>query len=239
MQITTHEVLKGGREQSSIIQSTQFVVPDKILKPRNSGRKREKGSWVRTLIPIFQKNETARQDDKMTDTHIKAWILEKYGGIRTVYKNVKNYNYTVGLFRGWYNKSELTTNQPTPILISLSYDTDGYPIVGAYRGRSWKHYLYFEEAYHKCAMLKIADPRFVEYEKIVEIRNRLVQKDPDWEDWYVPTEDQLKDIARSLGVRKIENIYNSISFPPGYTREETPHDFVPFKYYDDLMSDLP
>lgn len=239
MQITSYEITKGGREQTSIIQSTTFQVPTKIMKRRNSGKARAaKDSWVINLIPVFKENELAPQKHKKTDTEIKAWILSKYYNVKTIIKNFKLYRYTVGTFRTKYNTSQLTQHQETPILISLAYDDEGYPLVGAYRGRYWPYYIHFEECYHRCAMLKIADPRFVEYEKIVEIRNRLVQQDPDWIDWIVPTDDQLKKIATSLGVRKVENIYNSVKFLNPYTREATPKDFVPFSWYDEQIPEV-
>ena len=239
MQITSYEVTKGGKEQTSIIQSSTFQVPTKIMKRRNSGKTRvARDSWLSNLIPIFQQNETLPKKEKKTDTEIKAWVLSRYYNVKTILRNFKLYRYTIGTFRTQYNESRLTQGQETPLLISLSYDDEGYPLVGAYRGRSWKYYIHFEECYHRCAMLKIADPRFVEYEKIVEIRNRLVQQDPEWQDWIVPTDDQLKKIAASLRVRKIENIYNSIKFMHEYSREATPKDFIPFKWYDDQIPEV-
>jgi hypothetical protein len=239
MQITNYEVTKGGKEQTSIIQSNTFQVPTKVMKRRNTGRVRTSAIiWVSDLIPIFQANEFARQKDKKTDTEIKSLILKKYSHVKTIINNFKLYRYTIGTFRNRYNETKLTQAQETPLLISLSYDTDGYPLVGAYRGQSWKYYIHFEECYHRCAMLKIADPRFVEYEKIVEIRNRLVQQDPDWVDWIAPTYDQLKKIAATFGFRNIEQIYNSVKFLHAYSREATPKDFIPFKWYDEQLPDV-
>src|SRR5690606_4803084 len=83
-------------------------------------------------------------------------------------------------------------------------------------------YLYFEEAYQLCNHYKIADPRFVEPDVVEEVRNRINSNDRDWLVWRVPDEKWIKTFEEKIN----RPIYNSVPFPEGWRKEDTPANFV-------------
>jgi hypothetical protein len=121
-----------------------------------------------------------------------------------------------------YNRGVLYSSQPPTWLLSFYYTKFGYIELGGARKKGVL--AYFEDCYYYCVKLKVADPRFVPYDYIVEIRNRQNDGIREWLEWIVPTDEEIKNLARRLNVKEV---YNSVSFYPGYTREETPIDFEP------------
>jgi hypothetical protein len=78
--------------------------------------------------------------------------------------------------------------------------------------------MHFIECYKRCIEYKIADPRFIEPQHITEIRNRINSGDESWLSWSVPPDDWIKAFTTRIG----REPYNSVYFPLGWTREESP-----------------
>jgi hypothetical protein len=72
--------------------------------------------------------------------------------------------------------------------------------------------------------MKVADPRFVPYDLIVEIRNRQNDNIYEWLEWVVPTDDDIKKLQTKL---RVKELYNSVKFYAGFKREDTPTNFEP------------
>jgi len=226
MKIRTFEQLMSGEGKFSEKELIPFVVP--IAKPRNSGRTyntKNRDVWSNDFIKLFANNEIlAYQGKALTDDKIKNEILLRYKHNRILIRKMKNYSLTVGMCRIKYNNGCLRSSQEPTFLLSFRYDENGYIILGGNHGIYRLHYMHFMDCYARCVSFRVADPRFVPYEYIVEIRNRQIQGEREWLDWVVPTDQQIKETATKC---KVKELYNSVDFYQGYTREETTHDHIP------------
>lgn len=198
---------------------------------RNSGRAykaKNREVYRHYFGELFENNEfLAYQRKALTNEQIQRTFLMKYKRNRTIRYRFETYRFTVGMFRNQYNKQLLYASQPAPYLLSFQYDETGYIVVG---GNQANTYMSFEDCYQRCVELKVADPRFVPPELIVEIRNRQTElltlpsnEQPNdginWLEWIAPNEDLIKRLCTKL---KLKELYNSVRFPRGWTREETP-----------------
>ena len=86
--------------------------------------------------------------------------------------------------------------------------------------------MFFQDCYQRCLNLQIADPRFVPEEYIVALRDK--QNQGEWLDWTVPTQTTIQRLCTRF---QLDDLYNSMKFPMGWTREETPNDFEPLTDY--------
>lgn len=171
------------------------------------------GPW---LEKTFYDNEIARYFDKFkTDKEIQYELLSQFTSRRLRHR-FKTYKETINHLRTQYNRRDLYAAQEPHYLLSLRYDDSGIITVD---GRGYK-YLYFIEAYKRCIEYKIADPRFIEPEKIEELRNRINSSDPLWNGWVVPDAEWIKRFEHKIQ----QPAYNSVHFPIGWTREESPED---------------
>jgi hypothetical protein len=220
--ITTFEKSLEGKVTANTKNITTFEIPPAVK--RNSGRpykSTERDMYTRTLFRIFEQNEyLAYYAKPLTKKQIQERLLKEHKTNRLLKKKMDRYLLTVGMWRQRYNDGKLFSSQPLPYLISFEYDMYGRIVVG---GRSPHSYRYFMDCYNKCIIHKIADPRFIPYDTIVEMRNRQLQLIPEWLEWIVPDEVTLKMLRRETGVKEL---YNSVKFPPGFTREETPSNFT-------------
>jgi hypothetical protein len=223
--ITTFEKTLEGKVTVSTKDILTFDIPEPVK--RNSGREyksTERDMYTRTLYNLFYENEIKAYYEKpLTKKQIQQKLLDKHKRNRTIRKKLTNYLTTVGMWRKMYNEGKLYSSQPQVYLISFEYDMHGYIVIG---GRHPYAYRYFMDCYNKCLIHKIADPRFIPYEDIVAIRNKQIQLDPDWLDWIVPDEVTLQRLRTETGV---DELYNSVKFRKGFTREETPVNYVPIK----------
>lgn len=222
----THEQGRKATETVTKLEVLEIPKPEK----RNSGRDLElkAGSWKRILYNLFYNNEIAKFEDKLTGIQIKRLLINKLTDrAKIVDKHFKSYKYSISLERNKYNQGNLYSAQPPTFLMSLPYGEDFYPIIGGHNHHFYTKYIYFEEVVERCKKFKIADPRFFEYEIIVEIRNRQIQGDKEWLKWVVPNDKQIKDLELRLPID--QPIYNSVKFAPGFTHADTPADFEPFK----------
>lgn len=218
----------------------QEVIDERVIlartQKRTSGIERTRNlhlAWRRGLYDIFFRNEIAHFEEKITRRQIIDELLHKYKHLKQLRRNLTvTHRYSISVERRRYNDNSLYASQPPTFLTSIEYNWEHYPIVGGFMNQFYKDYLYWEEAYHRILEHQVADPRFVEYEAIVEIRNRQIRGEDAWLKWIVPTDKDLQTISRQLEL-DIPNIFNSVIFAPGFTREETPKDFIPFKDYLD------
>jgi hypothetical protein len=226
MKIRTFEQSMSGEEKFTEKELIPFVVP--MAKPRNSGRKytvKNRDVWSRDFLQLFTDNEfLAYQGKARTDDQIKKELLLRHKHNRMLIRRMKTFKITVGMFRIKYNKGILRSSQEPTFLMSFRYDENGYIILGGNHGIYRLHYMHFMDCYARCVAFQIADPRFIPYEYIVEIRNRQSQGIREWLDWVVPTDIQIKELSTKC---KVKEIYNSVDFYQGYTREETTHDHIP------------
>lgn len=201
---------------------------------RNSGIEVVKNThllWRRGMAHLFEQNELASFHDKKTRNQLIDAIVAQYSHIKPLKRHFKvTHKYSISLERRKYNFGSIYSSQPPTFLMSLEYNWEHYPIVGGWNNQFYKDYIYWEEAYTRVCEFAIADPRFLEYEAIVEIRNRQIRGEEQWLKWVVPSDKDLQEISRKLQL-DIPNIFNSIIFAPGFTREETPKDFIPFQDY--------
>ena len=222
---------KGSHIQKKVTKPAPPIVVENVAERRNSGLVygvNNPNIWNRDLVKYFYENEFLPKKEKMTNEVIRERLMYAHRNNRSLRKNFRMHRYSLSTLRTKYNQSKLTSSQPRLILISLTYDENGYPLVGPFNNRFMKDYIFFMEVYTRCCELKIADPRFVPYEYIVEIRNRQIQNEPEWMQWWTPTDKEIKSVADKLNISKPSLVYNSVKFPHGFTREETPVDFVPF-----------
>lgn len=221
MKIQTFEETLGGKFRTTDFENKKIIVPKPIQ--RNTGIKYEaeaRVTYCHWLFEVFQNNEyLAYKNEAWTNDIIKRRLLLQFAKkLPSLRNRFRTYKYTIGIFRNYYNDNKLYSAQPPTLLVSFPYNDLGY-----IQGFGKDHYriLSFEECYRHCINLKIADPRFVQYEHIVEIRNRQVQGEKEWLAWIVPTDKQIKEVAVKAGIKEV---YNSVRFPQGWTREDTPID---------------
>lgn len=223
--ITTFEKNLEGKVNVTTKDIKTFDIPEPVK--RNSGREyksTERDMYTRTLYKLFYENEIKAYYEKpLTKQQLQQKLLDQHKRNRVIRKKLTKYLVTIGMWRKMYNEGVLYASQPQVYLISFEYDMHGYIVIG---GRSPYSYRYFMDCYNKCLIHKIADPRFIPYEDIVLIRNKQVQLDPDWLDWIVPDEVTLQRLRTETGV---DELYNSVKFRKGFTREETPINFEPLK----------
>lgn len=163
------------------------------------------------LVDMFFKNEIC--EEPKTDQKMKFEFLSKYRSW-SLKKHFKSGMLTIGLFRTRYNKNKLFAAQEPVYLLSFCYNDDGRIV---YNGAQYYQYLSFRECYQRCIEFKIADPRFITYEEIVQIRNRINSEDKEWSGWRVPTDTILTELSAKIG----RELYDSVSFLPHLTRAKT------------------
>lgn len=223
--ITTFEKSLDGKVTASVKDITTFDIPTPVK--RNSGRiykSTERDLHTRTLYRLFYENEIKAYYAKpLTKEQLQERLLSLHPRNRTIRNRLRKYQVTMGMWRKQYNEGILYTSQPQIYFLSFEYDKNGYIVIG---GRSPYSYRYFMDCYNKCLIHKVADPRFIPYEDIVAIRNKQIQLDPDWLKWIVPDEVTLQRLRTETGV---DELYNSVKFPRGFTREETPTNWTPLK----------
>ena len=138
------------------------------------------------------------------------FLSSPYGNNYTLKQRFRNHKESIGGYRTKYNKRTLSVSQKPVLLLSFAYSPEGRIVS---RSNLYYDYLSFHQCYEKCIEYKVADPRFVTYNKIVAIRNAINNGDTEWEDWTAPTDIELKTLCSLLGV---EELYNCVSFPSGY-----------------------
>lgn len=223
MKIKTFETTLIGRPKVSEIEIKEFELPRP--NSRNSGRKYESTNR-RAFGPywqkVFEQNEIAAYERKAkTNDQLRREFLAANPSDQALRFRFKISKQTIGMYRKEYNQQKLYQAQPIPFIMSYQYDESGYIVVG---GRFPSTYMFFQDCYARCVHYKIADPRFVPPEYLVEIRNRQIQGDKEWLQWIVPNEKEIAHLKRFLGIKEL---YNSVNFAMGWTREETPIDYDP------------
>lgn len=234
MKIKTFETILNDPKSKAKVQElniNQFSPPP-IQVSRNSGRTYEsdRPMYRRFIWELLEQNEfLAYQKKAKTNTELQREFLLKFPRNQKLRYRFKTYKATIGMFRKRYNNQQLFASQPPPYLLSFQYDELGFIVVGGI----YQHiYMTFDDCYRRCLEFKVADPRFVPPEYIVEIRNRQIEqsmegpptdsKQLNWLDWIVPDEDTIKRLCTKLKLK--QGLYNSVRFPKGCTREETPID---------------
>jgi hypothetical protein len=206
--------------KTSITEFREFQKPKAI--PRNTGRTyetRRRTTYAPYVSDLLDRNEFLAYEKKaLTNEELQRDILKKFARNTSLRYKFKRYAVTLGMFRKKYNEQKLYAAQPTPYLVSFAYDKFNRIIVGG----NDRSYMTFQECYQRCLDFKIADPRFVPPELIVEIRNRQNEGIEEWLHWIVPDDKTLDNIRVLI---KRDEIYNSVRFSIGWTREDTPHDY--------------
>ena len=201
-------------KQDDIVVSN-YMPPIKEAKPK--GRQyipKHRESYGPYIARVLEQNEYLRYENEWhTDKELQYEFLRTNNN-RSLRAKFKNHKLTINYLRTLYNRRELYSAQPPFFLISLRYNDAG---IIEPDGRSAK-YMHFIECYKRCLESKIADPRFIEPEKIVAIRDRINSGDQSWVDWWVPSDEWIATFTDKIG----QPPYNSVYFPPGWTREESP-----------------
>ena len=153
-----------------------------------------------------------------TTRELKYRFLLDHKGNYQLKSRFKSYKYTIGTFRGKYNRRELYSDQQPVYMLSFDYNDFGYIVID---GRQYYKHLTFKQAYERCLEYKIADPRFILPDKIVMLRDRKNSADISWSDWSVPPESFIKQFQSKVG---LDALYDTIKFPNFCTREETMND---------------
>lgn len=219
MKIKTFEQTLSGNKSRELELKT-FEPPKP--RPRNSGivyNAKNRDVYVVRLGELLFENELRQK--KLTSNQIREQLIGEHKHIPALKRRLMSAKYTIGQFRNKYNQGKLYSSQPPVHLLSFAYEESGYIVVS---GRRANTFAMFEDCYHHCVRMKVADPRFVPHELIVEIRNRQNDQDYEWLEWVVPTDDEIKKLQTKL---RVKEIYNSVKFYPGFTREDTPKDFEP------------
>lgn len=220
MKISTFEfelekAIPPTKEKDIVI--SNYTPPVREQKPK--GREyipKEREVFGPYLEEVFYKNEIARYDKKQKeDKQIQYEFLEEFKSSYKLRKRFKDHKETINHLRTLYNRRQLYAAQPSVYLLSLRYNEDGIVTVD---GRSWYTYLYFIEAYKRCIAFKIADPRFIEPDKIIALRNRINSDDPNWADWQIPDQEWIDKFERKID----KSAYNSVYFPAQWAREASP-----------------
>lgn len=212
----THE---GPRSKETNI--VKDITPKQIR--RSTGREYkavERSTYKKRLAEIFYQNELA--ENKKTTDEIRDQLIREYRHMQRLRIRLMNHKYTIGGFRNMYNRGTLYSAQPPTFLLSWFYNRLGYIELGGAKKKG--SHAFFEDCYHHCLKLKVADPRFVPHEYIVEIRNRQNDGIAEWLEWVVPTDEEIQAVTKKL---RVEEIYNSVPFYPDFSREATPIDFIP------------
>ena len=224
---------ESGKAPKRTVHIDQHITLARTQK-RNSGLEVVKNVhllWRRGLAHLFAQNELAPFAEKKTRNELIDELIKKYSHLKILRRHFKvTHKYSISTERRKYNFGSIYSSQPPTFLMSIEYNWEHYPIVGGWNNQFYKDYLYWEEAYTRVCEFAIADPRFLEYEAIVEIRNRQIRGEEEWLKWVVPSDKDLQEISRHLQL-DIPNIFNSVIFAPGFTREETPKDFIHFQDY--------
>ncbi len=223
--ITSFEKTLDGKLSVTTKDIVSFELPEPVK--RNSGREYKKDQrelYTRTIYKLLYENELKAYIGKpLTKDEILERIIKEHKRNSNLRNKIRRHGLTIGMWRKQYNEGKLFASQPTVYLLSFEYDKLGRIVIG---GRHPYSYRYFMDCYNKCLIHKVADPRFIPYEDIVEIRKKQVQLDPEWLQWVVPDDFTLKQLRTDTGV---DELYNSVKFPPGFTREETPTNFTPLQ----------
>lgn len=219
MKISSFEIsLTKGITQHTDIEVTKYEPPP-ANKPK--GRKYtpvDRVTYGPFLEELFYNNEIAAYDrEAKTNTELKTIFLIDQKNNYILKNRFKRYKETIGNLRSKYNRRMLYSQQEPVYLISNPYDTFGYIVLN---GKQYYTHISFQEVYRQCLDLKIADPRFIPPDLIEKLRDRKNSEDPQWQDWSVPPAKWIKSFERTIGMEA----YNSVRFPQGYTREETPKD---------------
>jgi hypothetical protein len=226
MQIHTYTHEQGRKPKEEIIKFEILEIPKPIPKNNGISRKFKAGSWRQWLAEQFYLNELAKFEDKQTNIQFKGALFHKMTNRVCIDNQFAKYKCSISSERHKYNNGNLFSAQPKTILTSLTYGDDHYPIIGGYNKHYYNRYIYFEEVVHRCTHYKIADPRFFEYDVIVEIRNRQIQGEEQWLHWVAPTDKQMLDLRRTFMKDKL---YGVVEFPPGFNYHDSPENLEPFK----------
>lgn len=209
LNITSIDVSRNGIVHKNI--SIEKYEPP-IQTASKRGRKYE-AKDRQVFAPFFEQqliNNELTADPK-TDRELKYDLLASpHGNSYTLRERFRKHKVSIGEFRTKFNRQELYVQQKPVILLSFTYSRNGRIIASA---RTDYDYLSFHQCYEKCLDFKVADPRFVEYRKIVLIRNAINNGDPEWADWTVPTDKEIQLLCTQIGVSEL---YNSVSFLKGY-----------------------
>lgn len=222
MKITSFEIsLNSGKVTQQQTNITKYEPP--VINKPSTGRTyiaKERDVYGHFLEEMFYNNELAAytdEDGAKTQEELKEIFLEAYKHNYELRRRFKRYKETIGNLRYRYNKRKLYTQQKPVYLISLQYNSFGVIVVD---GRQYYKFLSFQEAYRRCIDFKVADPRFVPPELLSKLRDRVNSADPEWQDWSVPPIRWIEQFERLIGMEA----YNSVHFPVGWTREDTPID---------------
>jgi hypothetical protein len=209
------------------VEIKEFKPPKPKGKPGRTYKTRDRIIYGPYLEDVFLNNEyEAYSKEAKTDRILKRDFLEKNKNNYQLKQQFKNHKLTIGMFRTRFNKGILHANQEPNYLLSICYDEFSHPVAG---GMRQYQYLSFEEVYQKCVEYKIADPRFVPLGLIKRIKDKQNSGDPDWLEWRAPPLNWIERFEKKIG----KTAYNSLKFPRGWTREETPIEPGQPPYYSD------
>lgn len=200
------------------IDLAKFAVPvqQSVPRPRVKYSTRKHTTPMKELAAFLHEIEIEvleyGQEKAWHTTQIKDHILSKLAGPSTIlHKSVKHNKWSIGVLRTRYNKGQLYDTQPKPYLLSLRYNDDGYILLKGSR----MTYASFDDCYEQCLEYKIADPRFIEEDKLNLIRLRINDGDEQWKGWTVAPKNYIEERCEAA---KKKSLFNCLRFPKGLER---------------------
>lgn len=216
IQITTLDIsLNSALPPVEQKTSVSKYIPPTIKKKGRKYEPKDRMTYGPYLESMFYDNEIeAYLTIPKTDQEHKFKFLNDHKSNYQLRNRFKTYKETIGNLRSRYHRRTLYSLQEPVYLLSFSYDENGTIVVD---GRQFYKFLTFKQAYERCLEFKIADPRFIEPDKIVLLRDRQNSSDSTWSDWSVPPDSFIASLEKKIGMQ----LYDSIQFPTFCTREET------------------
>jgi hypothetical protein len=207
-------------------------------KPRTSGRTytaTNRPACARYIYNLLLENEYAAHSitGPKDDEQLKKQIMNRFRYDKSVIRRFMTAKVSVSHYRLLFNENVIIADQPPTPLLSFSYAYNSHPTIG---GHYKNAYIAFEECVLLCLHYKKADPRYIPYEQILDIRTRQINNEKEWLDWIVPKDAYIELLKQKFGV---DELYNCVQFNEGLTREETPIDFKPHVAVQKLLDRPP
>jgi hypothetical protein len=117
---------KLPKQVKSLMRRYRKVKDKRMKASRFPGRCTGLGLF-RFLAQVFDNNEKAPREDKLTNEAITAMLMEEFPHNKELIKGFKEGKRTLNYYRDLYNRGRLTNDEPPPS-ISFRYNSDGLAV---------------------------------------------------------------------------------------------------------------
>lgn len=164
------------------------------------------------LAVLLTQNEIQGMTGKPSDKHgIRRKFQKEYR--KLPYKKIQRFFITFATKRRLYNKAELYSHQPKPLLYVWTYSPKGYIIHPIYRSQM----LTFDHCVGILRNDKFMDPRFFTKDEILRAMTSLESGKKTFLGWNIPSIAEIEKVEKKIG----KPLFNSITFPSGYGHNNT------------------